>query len=251
MKNKILKKIIGILGYKLIDKNHIKNNRILENSSYLSNEKILDYLFNQKKINYLIQIGANDGLRFDSLNHYIKKNKTKSLLVEPIKENFNDLKNNYKDFENIIFENLAISVNNEISYLYKVNPLRLKNYSGDHFVGITSFDKNHLIKHGVKKKDIIKEEVNSISINNLIIKHALDKFDLLFVDAEGYDADIVGDFLKTSLIRPTIIFEYLHIPNNKLGNLINQLKEKKYIFFSLCENMFCFPEEENPFVNFD
>jgi len=251
MKNKILKKIIGILGYKLIDKNHIKNNRILENSSYLSNEKILDYLFNQKKINYLIQIGANDGLRFDSLNHYIKKNKTKSLLVEPIKENFNDLKNNYKDFENIIFENLAISVNNEISYLYKVNTLRLKNYSGDHFVGITSFDKNHLIKHGVKKKDIIKEEVNSISINNLIIKHALDKFDLLFVDAEGYDADIVGDFLKTSLIRPTIIFEYLHIPNNKLGNLINQLKEKKYIFFSLCENMFCFPEEENPFVNFD
>jgi len=251
MKNKILKKIIGILGYKLIDKNHIKNNRILENSSYLSNEKILDYLFNQKKINYLIQIGANDGLRFDSLNHYIKKNKTKSLLVEPIKENFNDLKNNYKDFENIIFENLAISVNNEISYLYKVNPLRLKNYSGDHFVGITSFDKNHLIKHGVKKKDIIKEKVNSISINNLIIKHALDKFDLLFVDAEGYDADIVGDFLKTSLIRPTIIFEYLHIPNNKLGNLINQLKEKKYIFFSLCENMFCFPEEENPFVNFD
>ena len=251
MKNKILKKIIGILGYKLIDKNHIKNNRILENSSYLSNEKILDYLFNQKKINYLIQIGANDGLRFDSLNHYIKKNKTKSLLVEPIKENFNDLKNNYKDFENIIFENLAISVNNEISYLYKVNPLRLKNYSGDHFVGITSFDKNHLIKHGVKKKDIIKEEVNSISINNLIIKHALDRFDLLFVDAEGYDADIVGDFLKTSLIRPTIIFEYLHIPNNKLGNLINQLKEKKYIFFSLCENMFCFPEEENPFVNFD
>jgi len=251
MKNKILKKIIGILGYKLIDKNHIKNNRILENSSYLSNEKILDYLFNQKKINYLIQIGANDGLRFDSLNHYIKKNKTKSLLVEPIKENFNDLKNKYKDFENIIFETLAISVNNEISYLYKVNPLRLKNYSGDHFVGITSFDKNHLIKHGVKKKDIIKEEVNSISINNLIIKHALDKFDLLFVDAEGYDADIVGDFLKTSLIRPTIIFEYLHIPNNKLGNLINQLKEKKYIFFSLCENMFCFPEEENPFVNFD
>ena len=152
MKNKIFKKIIGILGYKLIDKNHIKNNRILDDNSYLNSEKILDYLFNQKKINYLIQIGANDGLRFDNLNHYIKKNKTKSLLVEPIKENFDDLKNNYKDCENIIFENLAISVNNEISFLYKVNPLRLKNYSGDHFAGITSFDKNHLIKHGVKKK---------------------------------------------------------------------------------------------------
>ena len=251
MKNKILKKIIGILGYKLIDKNHIKNIRILEDNSYLSNEKILNYLFNQKKISYLIQIGANDGLRFDSLNHYIKENKTKSLLVEPIKENFEDLKNNYKDFENIIFENLAISVNNEISYLYKVNPSKLKNYSGDHFAGITSFDKNHLIKHGVKKKDIIKDKVNSISINNLITKHALNKFDLLFVDAEGYDADIVSDFLKTSLIRPTIIFEYFHVPNEKLINLVKQLNEKKYIFFSVCENIFCFPEENNPFVNFN
>ena len=249
MKNKIFKKIIGILGYKLIDKNHIKNNRILDDNSYLSSEKILNYLFNQKKINYLIQIGANDGLRFDNLNHYIKKNKTKSLLVEPIKENFDDLKNNYKDCENIIFENLAISVNNEISYLYKVNPLRLKNYSGEHFAGITSFDKNHLIKHGVKKKDIIKDKVNSISINNLITKHALDKFDLLFVDAEGYDADIVSDFLKTSLIRPTIIFEYFHVPNEKLINLVKQLNEKNYIFFSVCENIFCFPEENNPFVN--
>ena len=152
MKHKFFKKIAGIFGYKLIDKNHVKNNRVLENTTYLNSEKIFNFLFDQKKINCLIQIGANDGLRFDNLNYYIKKYKTKSILVEPIKKNFEDLKNNYKEYNNIIFENLAISVNNEISYLYKVDPLKLKNYSGDHFVGITSFDKNHLIKHGVKKK---------------------------------------------------------------------------------------------------
>ena len=251
MKNKILKKIVGIFGYKLIDKNHIKNNRILEDNSYLSNEKILSFLFNQKKIDYLIQIGANDGLRFDNLNQYIKFHKTKSLLVEPIKQNFEDLKDNYKEHKNIVFENLAISVNNEISHLYKVNPLKLKNYPGDHFIGITSFDKNHLIKHGVKNKDIIKEQVNSISINNLIIKHNINKFDLLFVDAEGYDADIVSDFLKSSLIRPVIIFEYLHIPNKKFKNLVDQLNEKKYIFFSLSENIFCFPKEDSHSINFN
>ena len=49
MKNKIFKKIIGILGYKLIDKNHIKNNKSLNDNSYLNNEKILNYLFSQKK----------------------------------------------------------------------------------------------------------------------------------------------------------------------------------------------------------
>ena len=251
MKHKLFKKIAGIFGYKLIDKNHVKNNRVLESNSYLKSEKIFNFLFDQKKINCLIQIGANDGLRFDNLNYYIKKYKTKSILVEPIEKNFEDLKNNYKEYKNIIFENLAISVNNEISYLYKVNPLKLKKYLGDHYVGITSFDKNHLIKHGVKNKDIIKEKVNTISINNLIIKHNLNKFDLLFVDAEGYDADIVSDFLSYSLIRPIIIFEYLHVTNKKFEILVNQLNEKKYVYFSLNENMFCFPEEDSAFINFN
>ena len=251
MKHKIFKKIVGIFGYKLIEKNHIKNNRILENNSYLNSKKILNFLFDQKKIGYLIQIGANDGLRFDSLNYYIKKYKTKSILVEPIKDNFEDLKNNYKEYKNIIFENLAISVNDEISYLYKVNPIKLKNYIGDHYIGISSFDKNHLIKHGVKKNDIIKEKVDSISIKDLILKHNINKFELFFVDAEGYDADIVSDFLNSSLIRPVIILEYLHIPNKKFQNLTNLLKEKKYVYFSLKENIFCFPEEDVNFINFN
>ena len=251
MSHKFFKKIAGIFGYKLIEKNYIKNNRILEKNSYLNSKKILNFLFDQQKINCLIQIGANDGLRFDNLNYYIKKYKTKSILVEPIKDNFEDLKKNYQGYPNVIFENLAISVNNEISYLHKVNPLKLKNYNGDHYIGITSFDKRHLIKHGVKKNDIIKEQVDSISINNLITKHDISKFDLLFLDAEGYDADIVSDFLNSSLIRPIIILEYLHIPNIKFEILTNQLTEKKYLYFSLNENMFCFPEEDSNFINFN
>ena len=251
MKNKILKKLAGVLGYKLIDKNYIKNERILKKNSYLNTERILNFLFKNKKIDYLIQIGANDGLRFDTLNSYIKKYEIKSLLVEPIKKNFDDLKKNYSGYDNIIFENLAISVNNYISYLYKVDPNKLKNYLGDHFIGITSFDKDHLVKHGVKIRDIIKEKVKSIAINDLIIKHNIDKFDLLYVDAEGYDSDIVSDFFSTSIIRPIIVFEYMHVHNEKLEKLINQLKLKKYILFSLEENIFCFPEENNCFLDFN
>ena len=50
MKNKILKKIVGIFGYKLADKNYIKNNRLLEASSYLNIEKVLNFLFSKKKM---------------------------------------------------------------------------------------------------------------------------------------------------------------------------------------------------------
>ena len=251
MNNKLLKKISGFFGYKLIDKDYIKNNRIIENTTYLTINKVLNFLFNNKKIDCLIQIGANDGLRFDILNQYIKKYKTKSILVEPIKKSFNQLTENYKDYSNVIFENVAISVNNQISHLYKIDDSKEEKYKSEHFKGIMSFDKGHLIKHGVKKKDIVKEDVESTSINNLIKKHKLDMVDLLFVDAEGYDADIIEDFLKTSLMRPIIIFEYLHVSNKKFKDLVNSLNKEKYFFFSLNENMVCFPEEKQEFIKFN
>jgi len=251
MNNKLLKKISGFFGYKLIDKDYIKNKRIIENTTYLTINKVLNFLFNDKKINCLIQIGANDGLRFDILNQYIKKYKTKSILVEPIKKSFIDLMENYKDYNNVIFENVAISVNSQISHLYKIDHSKEDKYKSEHFKGIMSFDKGHLIKHGVKKIDIVKEEVESISINNLIKKHKLNIVDLLFVDAEGYDAYIIEDFLKTSLMRPIIIFEYLHVSNKKFKDLVDSLDKEKYFFFSLNENMVCFPEEKQEFIKFN
>ena len=213
MKNKIFKKIFGILGYKLIEKKLFKNNRLLSTKSYLTLHRLLNNLFEQKKINFLIQIGANDGNRFDTLNNYIKKYKVKSLLVEPIKNNFEKLKKNYKDYNFIIFENSAISVNNEITYLYKVDQKYLDSYD-DHIPGITSFEKKHLLNHGVKKNHIVTEKINSVSIKNLIAKHNIDNFDLLYVDTEGYDGNIVNDFLNNILIRPIIVLEYIHINNN-------------------------------------
>ena len=105
---KILKKIVGIFGFKLISKNLIKVERILASNDSLSIDKILFNIFNTKKMTGLIQIGANDGLRFDNINKYIKKYKPKAILVEPIKEYFNELKKNYKNDENIFFEMVVV-----------------------------------------------------------------------------------------------------------------------------------------------
>ena len=243
MKNKILKKIIGIFGYKLIDKNHIKNNRIIEDKSFLKINKILNYLIKNNIVKSLVQIGANDGKRFDSLNSFIKKYKVKSLLVEPIKEHFEDLKKNYNNMSNIYFENSLITVNNEISYLYKVNEKSLNKY-GEHIKGISSFNYNHLVKHGVKKKDIIKQIANSITMSELLIKHQFKNFDLLFIDAEGYDGIIINDFLVSNTLRPYIIFEYIHIDNNTFKTLIDNFKKFDYDFFSINENVICIPKEK-------
>ena len=227
MKNKILKKILGVAGYKLIEKEVIKNERLISSKSYLKIDRLLDTLFKDKKISNIIQIGANDGIRFDILNGYIKKYKTKSILVEPIKENYEKLKKNYEDCNFISFENCAISTNNEISFLYKVNEKYIKNYD-DHIPGITSFNKEHLLKHGVKNRHIICENVSSINMKDLITKHQLKSLDLLYVDAEGYDGKIVIDFLNTTNIKPVIILEFIHIKNIIFESLIQILEENRY-----------------------
>ena len=244
MRHKVLKKIVGLFGYKLISKKTIKNERFLGNFNYLNLPKILEYLFENKLINSIIQIGANDGNRFDDLNILIKKYKIKSILVEPIEENFEQLKKNYNNIQNIKFENSAISVNNEISYLYKVKLGYLDRY-GEHIKGISSFKKQHLIDHGVKKFHIEKQKINSISIKELLNKYEIKSFDLLFLDAEGYDGTIVNDFLDNSLIKPYIIFEFIHIDNKVFKQLIQKLNEKNYRLFNIYENVICIPEDKD------
>jgi FkbM family methyltransferase len=243
--SKILKKFCGILGYKLLPKNYIKNRRYLSKFSYLNLEKIISDLAEKKIINSLIQIGANDGLKDDPLVNIIKKFKLESLLLEPIKKYFLSLQNNYLNYENVKLENSALSINNEIHFLYKVNPEYFSKY-GTLTDVISSFYEDHLIKHGINKKHIIKEKVSQIGFNELLKKYSIEKFDLLIIDTEGYDCHIVNDFFsKIKRIRPIVIFEWSHIKNNELENTLNSLTKNKYSFFPVENDIFCFPTEKN------
>jgi len=238
---KIVKKIIGIFDYKLVEKNLIKNTRDISSYTNLNLKNLIENYIRNYGISYLIQIGANDGKRFDEINFFIKKYKIKSLLVEPIESYFQKLKKNYKNLDFVKFENSAISVENEISYLFKVKEKYLNNYD-DHINGLASFDKNHLIKHGVKKHHIERTKTNTVSISELINKYKINELGLLFVDAEGYDRKIVYDFFINSNMKPIVIFEFIHIENKLFKKLLELMVNKKYYFFRVEENLICYPQ---------
>ena len=249
MNHKFLKKFSNIFGYKLIEKKLVKNNQILSMHSALNLRLILDNIFKKNKIKNLIQIGANDGVAFDDLNYFIKKFRTNSVLVEPIKEIYNKLQNNYKNFSFVKLENSAISDDNTINYLYKVDKKFLIFY-GNHIPAISSFDKKHLIKHNVKSSHIKKEKVKSLTIKELLKKYNITNLDLFFIDAEGYDGNIVNDFLDKTNFRSIIIFEYIHIDDKIFKSLIKKLLAKKYLYFSLSECIIAFPKEKKIEINF-
>jgi len=247
MTNKILKKFVGVFDYKLVEKNLIKNNRLIHSKSILNLNLVLKKIFDNQKIKCLIQIGANDGSRFDELNIFIKKYKIKSVLVEPINEYFEDLKRNYKNFENVHFENSAITVGAKEKEIFVVNNKNIKDYD-EHIKGISSFDKNHLIKHGVKSSHIFKKKINCISILNLLKKYNISDLDILFIDAEGYDGDILIDFFNSSKHEPILIFEYIHIENKILKDLVSILTKKNYSYFNINENLICLPKKIQKFL---
>ena len=129
----------------------------------------------------------------------------------------------------------------ELVYMRTYSRIKENGKNDEHIKGISSFDFNHLIKHGVKKKHITKEKIESISIVKLFEKYNFD-INLLFIDAEGYDANIAIDLLQNSNFKPIIVIEYVHVPLSTIKNLNNLLTEKNYRYFRINENLICIPK---------
>mgnify|MGYP001205877607 CR=1 FL=1 len=67
-----------------------------------------------------IQIGANDGQRFDPIHSFVKRNKAhaKGFVLEPIKLYFDELEETYRNFANVIPINKAIHNDKKVMEMY-------------------------------------------------------------------------------------------------------------------------------------
>ena len=237
---KILKKIVGIFGFKLVDKNLIKNERLINSYSKIDINFFLQSLINFKNNLEIVQIGASDGITDDFLNKYIKSYDLKCLLVEPIKESFEVLRKNYQNCSNVSFENSAIDSVDGKRNIFQVGKEFIKLY-GNHIPYLTSFNEQHLTKHGVRRRHITKTEINILSPTTLLNKYKIKSFDLLVVDAEGFDNVIVENFLKLEINRLVIIFEWIHIDKRELEDLCEKFSKKNYKLFKVEKDLLCIP----------
>jgi FkbM family methyltransferase len=167
----------------------------------------------------IIQIGSNNGN--DSVRQFITENQNNIdlvVLVEPIPFILDQLKENYKNFNNIFIENIAISDD-------EFEKFTLYYEEGSNYE-LSSFRKQHLIDCNCSLEKIKSIDVDCLTINQLFEKHNIDTLDYLHIDTEGLDVHIISsiDFNKFKINN--IIFEVIHADGTqKLGTNYTETTE--------------------------
>jgi FkbM family methyltransferase len=147
-------------------------------------------------------IGANDGKSMDPIYEFLSNSDVSGLVVEPLPDIFERLKDNYQHIDKIKCVNRAVHSSRKKMTIYRVDPA-LKDIP-EWMHGIGSFDPMHYKKSGTPKEYILEEEVNCSTFMDLLSEYDITKIDLLKIDVEGYDYEVLKmiDFKK---IKPEII----------------------------------------------
>ena len=188
----------------------------------------------------LVVIGAHHGYW---LENEVKKCSGKILLIEPVVYNFNQLKNKFKKYKNIIFENIAINEKNEVKDFYYVlesSVIKLKKHWAS---GIGSFSKDHILKHKTKRFQIAESDIKcvrikTITFDNLITKYQIKSINKIIIDTEGFDYKIIKSINFKNIIIKELMFEKKHLDStfrigNKLSEIKELLKNESYELFDL------------------
>ena len=166
----------------------------------------------------IVQIGTNHGL--DHVRDFVKENDCDFiLLVEPWDVHNKYIIKSYNNIKNYLIENVAIDPNiTDNSIISK--PFYISKRDGPRpecrwqSYQCSSLKEEHLLKCNLNQIKTI--EVPCISINYLFTKHQLYHIDYLFIDAEGYDFEILQSIDFTQFDITNIQIEILHLNKSKL-----------------------------------
>jgi FkbM family methyltransferase len=166
-------------------------------------ERLLQRELDSSRPFVFVQVGANDGISFDNLFQFNRKNKTSGLVVEPLSDMFERLRYNYRSRPSIKPIRAAVHPTASTITVHRIRPDMI--YNLPHWAsGIGSLDPSWHDKSGIKSDDMIEEEVPAIHLMDLLKQHSITRLSLLQVDVEGFDAEVIK-MLDFDVIRPAII----------------------------------------------
>lgn len=180
---------------------------------------------------FVVQIGAHDSSQLDPLRPYILKHGWSGILVEPMPEVFQRLKQNYAEVDGLLFENVAIAPEDgsmDIHYVPQTTDEGLPPW----YDALASFRRDVLLKHKEFIPDI-EDRIETASVpcltfDSLCAKNEVTTIDVIQIDTEGFDFEIIK-LIDLDRFRPALLqFEELHMDDATRRECIRHLESFGY-----------------------
>ncbi len=179
---------------------------------------------------FFVQIGANDGVIYDPIYPFVQQSNWRGVLVEPVRTCFERLKQNYNANDRLIFENVAISDRREVRDFYRIRDNIP--FLPEWCKGLGTFDLDILMTHTWAVPDlaryVVKEQMECISLTDLLEMHHIKKLDLLLVDTEGYDYEILEQIDFETMAPAILLYEHQYIDKRWRGEWEMTLRDRGY-----------------------
>ena len=180
-----------------------------------------------------LQIGANDGYRSDPLNLAIFRHKLKGTFVEPQSNYYRELQQTYRDFPGMVFLQSAIAAEQGAMTMYTLDCSSGRLPGWAHGVGTLSPEQIRKFGDQIENIEsyIRSDEVQCITVADLLDRAAHRDPDIIVVDAEGFDHQILSQFDFKQLSTRLVIYETESMTKQDAADLAQRLEQGGFALF--------------------
>jgi FkbM family methyltransferase len=180
---------------------------------------------------FFVQVGAFDGITHDRLHWHVLERGWHGIVVEPQPRYFEKLLENYERADGLTFVNAAVDRERGSRTLYGVASVNGEPI--DRFGHLASFSRAHLLdwlrRDGHRSGSDLRitgSPVRCLTFDDVLSE--VDDIDLLYIDAEGYDVELLKLFDFGRLAPAIVRFEHVHLSRNDWNAAVRLLARHGY-----------------------
>ena len=181
-----------------------------------------------------VQIGSNDGTTADPLRALTEAYGWSGVLVEPVEYVFARLKQERGYDPRLRFENAAIADHDGEANFFYLRQGRIEEdlpYWHDQLGSFsieTILSPEHQEQIPGIRDLVVTSTVRTLTFESLCSKHAIERFDLLHIDTEGYDWEILRQIDLERHQPSLVLYEHKHLSSKDRRCAGNKLKVGGY-----------------------
>ncbi len=176
---------------------------------------------------FVLEIGAMDGVRFDTLHEFVASRNWRAVMVEPTRGMFERLVANYAAHPNVRCARVAISNRTGSLVMHRIDPAAVASGEvGEWALGLSAMTADKSLKFYDDK--LQSEEVQAITLADFLAREGIDRIDVLQIDTEGHDFIIFDQIDFDAHPIGILHIELINLDPTDRLRMFKRLRERGY-----------------------